>query len=921
MPRLKNPSSSSPTRRAGSPRRSARRRPPHSRGLLVATVGALVLALAAPIGSAAGATTPAASATTFGGQPKVPASAFTQVAHDHQIPVIVSLAQGTTSLATTSARAGAASVATAQQVGDHLTRSLPAGTAEGTRNLSHLGMITTNVDAKGLAALATSPDVASVAVSHWYKPDLVPEETAANAPYAWNFGSGYNGSGQAVAILDTGVQPDHPFFGARVVDGACFTGAGFPTGKYTNVTAICPGSDSSTAPAAARDTPATAGNTADSVPCTSVPDECLHGTHVAGIAAGGTGSTTGNGSGVAWGADIVAVQVFTTLHGTTYCGSPSATCISAFDTDILAGLNWVLARQATDHIVSANMSLGFGNSPTACDSSPNDVYHAAFGAAIAAGIAPVVAAGNAYGPTSQQLYPNGISYPACDSNAISVGAVTDSSQWVQSGSCPFALTTCSFSQDSPELSLLAPGWNVVSSVPTSYYEALYGTSMATPFITGAFAVIRQQHPSWAVPDIEALLRGTGVPIRDTRPGSLNEATPMLNLGAAVNPPTFHAVTPGRLLDTRNSAGLPNSAPRLGAATTVNINVTGSYGVPSSASAVVLNVTAVSPVGNGFVTAWPAGLPQPTTSNLNLTPGVVKPNLVTVKVGASGQVSLYNQSGSTDLVVDIDGWYDNGGSTSPAGPTGGTLHPVTPLRVLDTRDGTGLPGHVAAQVGPAGVVHLPVATEASLPVGATAVVLNLTSVDVSVPSYITTWADGTPQPTASSLNPEAGVIDSNLVVVPIGADGNVNLYNAFGRLDLVADIAGWFDNTPTPTSGHLVPLAPSRLLDTRSGLGAPGHPVGASGTISLQVTGRGGVPGSGVSAVVLNLTAVDTSVNTFITAWPTGTGRPLASNLNPIAGRITSNLVTVPVGSGGQVNLYNLAGSTDLVADVFGWYSG
>ncbi len=525
-------------------------------------------------------------------------------------------------------------------------------------------------------------------------------------------------------------------------------------------------------------------------------------------------------------------------------------------------------------------------------------------------MAPVVASGNGYQATSANGFPNGIAYPACDSAAISVGAVTDSGG------------IAGYTQDSPQLSMLAPGSAVVSSVPGSStppgsFASLSGTSMAAPFVAGAFAVVRQQHPTWGVAAIEALLRGTGAPIQDTRPGTLSEATPLLNLAGAVNPPTFHAVPPARLLDTRNSAGLPNAGSRLGAGTILNIAVTNYDGVPAGASAVVLNVTAVNPVGNGFVTAWPTGLPVPATSNLNLTPGVIKPNLVTVKVGANGRVSLYNQSGSTDLVVDIDGWYDTGGAAA----SGGTLHPVTPQRLLDTRDGTGLPGHTPARMGPGSVVHLPVTSLASLPAGAAAVVLNLTSTNATSLSFITAWADGTAQPLASSLNPEAGQVDANLVVVPIGANGNVNLINALGSLDLVADLAGWFDATPTPTAGHLVPLSPARLLDTRNGTGASANPLGPLGTITLQVTGRGGVPGTGVSAVVLNLTAVNNTTSSVVIAWPTGVAQPLASNLNPIAGRITSNLVVVPVSAAGQINLFNLNGSTDLVADVFGWYSG
>ena len=203
------------------------------------------------------------------------------------------------------------------RAGAEVVGSLPRGSATGLRTLSHLGLITASVDAKGLAALAASPDVASVQVSHWHRPDLVPEESLVGSPYAWSFGSGYNGAGEAVGIIDTGVQPDHPFLGGRVVDGACFTADGV-TGD-PGAAPGCPGGVT-TLPASARPasgpTPNVAGSPSDAVPCTSVPSECLHGTHVAGIAAGGSGSTTGNGSGVAWGADIVAVQVFTTLTRT-----------------------------------------------------------------------------------------------------------------------------------------------------------------------------------------------------------------------------------------------------------------------------------------------------------------------------------------------------------------------------------------------------------------------------------------------------------------------------------------------------------------------------------------------------------------------------------------------------------------------------
>lgn len=115
------------------------------------------------------------------------------------------------------------------------------------------------------------------------------------------------------------------------------------------------------------------------------------------------------------------------------------------------------------------------------------------------------------------------------------------------------------------------------------------------------------------------------------------------------------------------------------------------------------------------------------------------------------------------------------------------------------------------------------------------------------------------------------------------------------------------------------LAPSRLLDTRSGLGAPQAPVGPNASIDLQVTGRGGVPGSGVHAVVVNVTAIASS-STYVTVYPSGATRPTASNLNVAAGQTVANLVIAAVSSAGRITLYNSAGSVHLVADVSGWYA-
>jgi hypothetical protein len=121
-------------------------------------------------------------------------------------------------------------------------------------------------------------------------------------------------------------------------------------------------------------------------------------------------------------------------------------------------------------------------------------------------------------------------------------------------------------------------------------------------------------------------------------------------------------------------------------------------------------------------------------------------------------------------------------------------------------------------------------------------------------------------------------------------------------------------------GKYFPVSASRLLDTRAAVGAPDRPLGAGGTLQLQVGGRGSVPTTGVAAVVLNLTATGGTTNSYLAAYPSGTTRPGVSSLNFVRGGTRANNVTVPVGTGGKIAIYNALGSVEVVADVLGYYS-
>lgn len=257
-----------------------------------------------------------------------------------------------------------------------------------------------------------------------------------------------------------------------------------------------------------------------------------------------------------------------------------------------------------------------------------------------------------------------------------------------------------------------------------------------------------------------------------------------------------------------------------------------------------------------------------------------------------------------------------GSSVPSTPS--RFVPITPTRILDTRVGNGT--LFADAIAPNGSVELQVTGRAGVPADATAVVMNVTATETGGPGYVTAWPTGYSQPLASNLNAERRrQTIPNLVTVPIGAGGKVSLFTQSGS-HLVADVAGYYVPAATATDGRFAALPPARLLDTRDGNGGTLGPVPDEGTISLQVTGRGGVPASGVGAVALNVTATESTGPGFVTVWPSGLGLPLASNLNlNRAGQTIANQVIVPVGPDGRVQLYAQRAS-HLVVDVAGWFT-
>lgn len=243
-----------------------------------------------------------------------------------------------------------------------------------------------------------------------------------------------------------------------------------------------------------------------------------------------------------------------------------------------------------------------------------------------------------------------------------------------------------------------------------------------------------------------------------------------------------------------------------------------------------------------------------------------------------------------------------------GAQGSVFTPVGPLRILDTRAGGG-------PVGPDSVytLHVPV------PAGATEAVFTLTATDATADSFVTAYADGTARPATSSLDFAAGQNTSNLVTAPIGADGSVDIWNHAGSVDLIADLAGYYS---VGTSGTFQVTSPTRILDTRDGIGTPGQStaqLGSGGTLGLQVSGIAGVPSTGVTAVVLDLVATNSTDGSFLTAYPDGGALPNASNVNFGPSQTVADLAIVPV-TDGKVDITNHSGSVDVIADLYGYYT-
>jgi subtilisin len=348
--------------------------------------------------------------------------------------------------------------------------------------------VTLSANTKTLAALKRSPNVQSVSLDRPLpliddQQGVAGTSSNANLQPWWDLtqidtadalNSGYNGSGQVVGILDTGVQANHPWLSGHVVSEACYSTNAAGTGGE------CPnGSWSQTGAGAAAQ-------------CT-YNSECGHGTHVAHTAAGQYG--------VARGAGIIAIDVF---HR-----DPTTNLPSSFTSDQVWGLKRIYDLRSTYHIAAVNLSIGGNGYTSYCDniSTASANYYSWVATLRSVGIATVVASGN-------EDYTNAIDFPACLSNVISVGNTTLDTSGADAvyGSAQSGSDSASF------LSLLAPGTYVCSALPINSSGCWNGTSMATPHVTGVIAALKQLRPGASVSSELTALQASGQGVYDSRNG-------------------------------------------------------------------------------------------------------------------------------------------------------------------------------------------------------------------------------------------------------------------------------------------------------------------------------------------------------------------------------------------------------------------
>jgi DNA-binding beta-propeller fold protein YncE len=389
--------------------------------------------------------------------------------------------------------------------------------------------------------------------------------------------------------------------------------------------------------------------------------------------------------------------------------------------------------------------------------------------------------------------------------------------------------------------------------------------------------------------------------------NFNDAT-MSVIGGATTL-QLSTVTPCRLVDTRQGNPIQGGTtqtfnlPQLGQARCTGLDL-------STAASYSLNVTLLPKNGGRvrYLTIWPTSQLQPTVSTMN-SDGRNKANAAIVSAGLSGAVNVF-VTDTADVLLDIDGYF------KPSGPSTLQFYPLTPCRIVDTRNP---PGDLGGPYLSAGVPRSFPLLEATscFPSGVnpSAYSLNFTALPHGSLGYLTVWPTGENRPVVSTINAPTGTNTANAAIVPAGTGEAVSVF-ASGDTGLLIDVNGYF--APPGQGGlSLYPTPPCRVLDTRNGNGA------FSGLLNPPVDILGspcGAP-SQSRAYALNATVVPSQGGLgYLTLWPDGQEQPIVSTLNALDGAVTSNMAIVPAGTQGKVDAFAGSGMTNLILDISAFFA-
>jgi hypothetical protein len=342
--------------------------------------------------------------------------------------------------------------------------------------------------------------------------------------------------------------------------------------------------------------------------------------------------------------------------------------------------------------------------------------------------------------------------------------------------------------------------------------------------------------------------------------------------------------PVRAVDTRNLPG------KLGAGRMLTVPIAGANGVPADATAALVSLTAVEPCSVTFLTAFPCGSTLPLASVVNANALSTVANSAVVRLGG-GALCVYT-SQPTDVLVDVSGWI---------GPAGLESTPLAPLRLVDTRPGQQQALSVPQErLGAGGALTVDLSPLAGSDPNGAAASVNVTAAGPAGDGFVSVLpgpcAGVVLPPTTSNLNVSTGRNAAASATIALG-NGQLCVYSSTAT-DVVVDLQALHG----AAGGLVTAVDPRRILDTRnSSRLSPGQ------SLPIEL-------GFASAAVIVNLTAVDSSASGFVTLYPCGAALPTVSNLNVDAGAVVANRALVSTAGTNRFCVYSSV-ETDVVIDI------